>query len=287
MKQYLELLEDVLKNGEEREDRTGVGTIGVFGRQVRYDLSKGFPLVTTKKIHLKSVIHELLWFLSGNTNVKYLQDNGVSIWNEWATEEQCAKFGRKAGDLGRIYGAQWRNFGASKTLIEDTRDEYYYNNDGVDQIKNLVHGLKNNPASRRHIVTGWNPKEADQVALPPCHTLFQLYVSPSKKLSCNLYQRSLDLFLGNCFNVASYSLLIMMLAQVTDLIPGEFIHSIGDAHIYKNHIEQVKLQLSREPKNLPLLILNPDVKDIFQFKYEDFKLENYNYHPAIKAPIAV
>lgn len=280
MKQYLELMRHIKDNGTFKGDRTGTGTYSVFGYQMRFNLAEGFPLVTTKKVHLKSIIHELLWFLSGDTNVKYLQDNGVSIWNEWATAEQCARFGRSEGELGPVYGHQWRNFGATKNA------DGSFSPDGVDQIAALVHDLKHNPNSRRLIVSGWNPQEANQVALPPCHTLFQFYVADGK-LSCQLYQRSADVFLGVPFNIASYALLTMMLAQVCDLQLGEFIWTGGDCHLYSNHLEQTELQLSREPLPLPTMRLNPDVKDIFAFKYDDFTLENYQSHAAIKAPVAV
>lgn len=280
MKQYLELMRHIKDNGAFKGDRTGTGTYSVFGYQMRFNLAEGFPLVTTKKVHLKSIIHELLWFLSGDTNVKYLQDNGVSIWNEWATVEQCARFGRSEGELGPVYGHQWRNFGATKNA------DGSFSPDGIDQIAALVHDLKHNPNSRRLIVSGWNPQEANQVALPPCHTLFQFYVA-NGKLSCQLYQRSADVFLGVPFNIASYALLTMMLAQVCDLQLGEFIWTGGDCHLYSNHLEQTELQLSREPLPLPTMRLNPDIKDIFAFKYDDFTLENYQSHAAIKAPVAV
>ena len=280
MKQYLDLMRHIKDNGTFKGDRTGTGTYSVFGYQMRFNLAEGFPLVTTKKVHLKSIIHELLWFLSGDTNVKYLQDNGVSIWNEWATAKQCARFGRSEGELGPVYGHQWRNFGATKNA------DGSFSPDGADQIAALVHDLKHNPNSRRLIVSGWNPQEANQVALPPCHTLFQFYVADGK-LSCQLYQRSADVFLGVPFNIASYALLTMMLAQVCDLQLGEFIWTGGDCHLYSNHLEQTELQLSREPLPLPTMRLNPDVKDIFAFKYDDFTLENYQSHAAIKAPVAV
>ena len=279
MKQYLDLMRHIKDNGTFKGDRTGTGTYSVFGYQMRFNLADGFPLVTTKKVHLKSIIHELLWFLSGDTNVKYLQDNGVSIWNEWATAEQCARFGRPESELGPVYGHQWRNFGATKNADGSFSPD-------VDQIAALVHDLKHNPNSRRLIVSGWNPQEANQVALPPCHTLFQFYVADGK-LSCQLYQRSADVFLGVPFNIASYALLTMMLAQVCDLQLGEFIWTGGDCHLYSNHLEQTELQLSREPLPLPTMRLNPDIKDIFAFKYDDFTLENYQSHAAIKAPVAV
>ncbi|KKR46765.1 MAG: Thymidylate synthase [Parcubacteria group bacterium GW2011_GWB1_40_14] len=280
MKQYLNLLQDIKDNGVIKDDRTGTGTKSVFGRQLRFDLSEGFPLLTTKKMHLKSIIYELLWFLEGKTDNQWLKERGVSIWNEWATQEACAKFGRSEGDLGPVYGHQWRNFGA--TLLPDGT----YAKDGFDQISWLINAIKQHPNSRRLILTGWNPKEADQVALPPCHTLFQFYVV-NGKLSCQLYQRSADVFLGVPFNIASYALLMMMIAQVTDLKPGEFVHTFGDVHIYLNHTNQVDLQLSREPRPLPLMELNPAIRSIFDFKYEDFKLVGYDPHPSIKAPIAI
>ncbi|MSR72476.1 MAG: thymidylate synthase [Opitutales bacterium] len=281
MKAYLDLLRHVRQTGEVRKDRTGVGTLGIFGAQLRFDLAQGFPLVTTKKVHTKSIIQELLWFLAGRTDNAWLTERGVSIWNEWATAEQCAKFGRGEGELGPVYGHQWRNFGATK------KADGTYNSDGVDQIKLLIEQLKKNPASRRHLVTGWNPLEADKVALPPCHTLYQFHVSTDNRLSCQLYQRSADLFLGVPFNIASYSLLTHMIAQVTGLKPGHFVHTFGDAHIYSNHLEQVDLQCSREPRPLPRLILNPEIKDLFDFKYEDITIEGYDPHPGIKAPVAI
>ena len=264
MKQYLKLLKHVLDNGTTKEDRTGTGTKSVFGYQMRFDLSKGFPLLTTKKLHLKSIIHELLWFLKGDTNIKYLQDNGVRIWNEWAD---------KNGELGPVYGHQWRSWPD-------------YNGGTIDQVSNLINQIKNNPDSRRLIVSAWNVAEVDNMALPPCHTLFQFYVA-NGKLSLQLYQRSADIFLGVPFNIASYALLLMMVAQVTDLEVGEFVHTFGDAHIYSNHIEQVHEQLSREPRTLPTMKINADVKSIFDFKFEDFQLENYNPHPHIKGVVAV
>ena len=280
MKSYLSLLSLVLEEGVQRDDRTGTGTRSLFGHQLRFDLSKGFPLLTTKKVHLKSIIHELLWFLSGETRVEPLQERGVRIWNEWATAEQTARFGREAGDLGPIYGHQWRNFGASKD------ENGQFQNDGVDQIRNALDLIRNNPHSRRIIVSGWNPKEANQVALPPCHTLFQFYVQ-NGKLSCQLYQRSADIFLGVPFNIASYALLTMMMAQVCDLEPGDFVHSFGDVHLYNNHVEQAKLQLSREPRSLPKMMLNPQVRDLFAFAYADFQLVDYNPHPRIRAKVSV
>lgn len=280
MKQYLELLRHVLENGKDREDRTGTGTRGVFGYQMRFDLGEGFPLLTTKKLHLKSIIHELLWFLQGETHVKPLQDAGVRIWNEWATAEQTARFGRKEGDLGPVYGHQWRNFGATR------RADGTYERDGVDQIKRVLADIVERPHSRRLIVTGWNPKEADQVALPPCHTLFQFYVQDGE-LSCQLYQRSADIFLGVPFNIASYALLTMMVAHVTGLRAGEFVHTFGDAHLYKNHLEQARTQLARDPRPPPRMILAPGVKDLFSFRYEDFALEGYDPHPHIAAEVSV
>jgi thymidylate synthase len=264
MKQYLDLLSHVMEHGAEKRDRTGTGTISTFGYQMRFDLSERFPVMTTKKLHLKSIIHELLWFLSGSTNVRYLQENGVRIWNEWADAD---------GNLGPIYGYQWRSWPAA-----DGRT--------IDQVKAVVSSLKNNPDSRRHIISAWNVGELEKMALPPCHILFQFYVADGR-LSCQLYQRSADIFLGVPFNIASYSLLTLMMAQVTGLKPGEFIHTLGDAHIYLNHIEQVRLQLTREPRRLPLMHLNPEVKDILEFRYEDFTLKEYDPHPAIKGDISV
>jgi thymidylate synthase len=264
VKQYLDLCKHVLENGTKKEDRTGTGTISTFGYQMRFDLKEGFPLVTTKKLHLKSIIHELLWFLSGDTNVKYLQDNGVRIWNEWADEN---------GELGPVYGHQWRSW--------PTPD-----GGSIDQISNLINQIKNNPDSRRLIVSAWNVADVDNMALPPCHCLFQFYVADGK-LSCQLFQRSADVFLGIPFNIASYALLTMMIAQVCDLEPGEFIHTMGDTHIYTNHIEQVKLQLTRDPRPLPTMKINPDIKDIFGFQFEDFILEGYDPHPHIKGVVSV
>ena len=280
MKQYLELLTRILETGGDKGDRTGTGTRSVFGHQMRFDLSAGFPLLTTKKVHMKSIIHELLWFLKGDTCVDYLQANGVSIWDEWATAEQTARFGRAEGELGPVYGHQWRNFGASKNA------DGTYNADGFDQITWLINEIKTNPNSRRLIVSGWNPAEAGQVALPPCHTLFQFFVIDGK-LSCQLYQRSADVFLGVPFNIASYALLTHMIAQVCELDVGEFIWTGGDTHLYSNHFEQAKLQLSREPLPLCQLKLNPDIKDIFDFGFDDITIENYQSHPAIKAAVAV
>jgi thymidylate synthase len=280
MQPYLDLLRTILDRGKDRSDRTGTGTRGIFGHQMRFDLREGFPLVTTKKLHVKSIMHELLWFVRGETHVKPLQDAGVRIWNDWATAEQTARFGRQEGDLGPVYGHQWRNFGATK------KPDGTYENDGVDQLKRVLHDIKENPNSRRLLVTGWNPKEADQVALPPCHTLFQLYVQDGE-LSCQLYQRSADVFLGVPFNIASYALLTMMIAHVTGLRAGDFVHTFGDAHLYKNHLDQARLQLEREPRKLPKMILNPDAKDLFAFRFEDFTLEGYDPHPHIAAEVSV
>ena len=277
---YLDLLQHVLSHGSEKGDRTGTGTLSHFGAQLRFDLADGFPLLTTKKVHFKSIVYELFWFLSGSTHVDFLQENGVRIWNEWSTAEQTARFNRPAGDLGPVYGHQWRNYGASKD------GNGVYNNDGIDQITQVVEQIKNNPNSRRLIVSGWNPAEAEQVALPPCHTLFQFFVADNK-LSCQLYQRSADLFLGVPFNIASYALLTHMVAQVCGLEVGEFVWTGGDCHIYQNHREQVELQLTRELYTLPTLTLNPNVTDIFAFKYEDISVDGYESHPAIKAKVAV
>jgi len=264
MKQYHDLMRYVMENGTDKSDRTGTGTRSVFGYQMRFDLSEGFPVVTTKKLHLRSIIHELLWFLKGDSNIKYLKENGVSIWDEWADEK---------GELGPVYGVQWRSWPTA-----DGRK--------IDQIKQLVDGIKNNPDSRRHIVNAWNVAEVENMALPPCHTMFQFYVADGK-LSCQLYQRSADIFLGVPFNIASYALLTLMIAQVCDLEPGDFVHTFGDVHLYSNHFEQTELQLSREFRPLPTMKVNPNIKDLFEFKYEDFELENYQPHPGIKAPIAV
>ena len=264
MQQYLDLLQYILDNGVEKSDRTGTGTKSCFGYQMRFDLQLGFPLVTTKKLHLKSIIYELLWFLKGETNIAYLKEHGVSIWNEWANEN---------GELGPVYGKQWRSWEGADGKI-------------VDQVTDLIKQIKANPDSRRLIISAWNVADLPKMALMPCHTLFQFYVADGK-LSCQLYQRSADVFLGVPFNIASYALLTMMIAQVCDLEPGEFIHTFGDVHIYNNHIEQVNLQLSRKPLPLPTMKLNPSVKNIFDFTFEDFTLENYQSHPAIKAPIAV
>jgi thymidylate synthase len=264
MRQYHELMERILAAGVEKRDRTGTGTLSVFGHQMRFDLSDGFPLTTTKKLHVKSIIHELLWFLAGDTNVKYLNQHGVTIWDAWADEN---------GDLGPVYGRQWRSWPAP-------------GGGAIDQIGNVVAAIRRNPDSRRLIVTAWNPAEVDEMALPPCHCLFQFYVADGA-LSCQLYQRSADVFLGVPFNIASYALLTLMVARVTDLAPGEFIHTFGDAHLYLNHIEQTRLQLARPPRPLPRMMLNPAVRDLFAFRYEDFKLENYDPHPHIKATVAV
>ncbi len=264
MKQYLDLLNHIINEGVEKNDRTGTGTLSTFGYQTRFDLSMGFPLVTTKKIHLKSVIYELLWFISGDSNINYLNNNGVTIWDEWADEK---------GNLGKIYGVQWRSWGASSGVH-------------IDQLNNLVEGLKENPDSRRHIISAWNVGELDDMALPPCHCLFQFYVA-NNKLSCQLYQRSADAFLGVPFNIASYSLLIHMIAHVLDYKVGEFIYTIGDMHLYKNHIEQAKIQINRDPYKLPILKINKEVKDIFSFNYDDFEIINYNAHPHISGSIAI
>ncbi|MCA1973688.1 MAG: thymidylate synthase [Caenispirillum sp.] len=264
MRQYLDLMRHVLEHGHPKSDRTGTGTLSVFGWQMRFDLAQGFPLLTTKKLHTKSIIHELLWFLKGDTNIRYLKEHGVSIWDDWADAN---------GDLGPVYGYQWRSWQAP-----DGRS--------IDQIAQLVDGLKRNPDSRRHIVTAWNPADIDRMKLPPCHALFQFYVADGR-LSCQLYQRSADIFLGVPFNIASYALLTLMLAQVCGLRPGEFVHTLGDAHLYTNHLEQARLQLTREPRPLPRLRLNPEVRDLFAFRYEDFTLEGYDPHPHIAAPVAV
>ena len=280
MKQYLELLEHILDKGQDKSDRTGTGTRSVFGYQMRFDLADGFPLLTTKKVHMKSITHELLWFIKGDTHVKYLQDNKVTIWDEWATAEQTARFGRQEGDLGPVYGHQWRNFGATKN------EDGSYQADGFDQIKWLINEIKTNPDSRRLIISGWNPNEASQVALPPCHTLFQFYVV-NGKLSCQLYQRSADVFLGVPFNIASYALFTHMIAQMCGLDVGEFVWTGGDTHLYHNQFEQAKLQLTREPLPLCQLKLNPEIKDIFAFGFDDISIENYQSHERIKADVAV
>lgn len=264
MQQYLQLMAHILDNGVRKEDRTGTGTISVFGHQMRFDLSKGFPLVTTKKVHLRSIIHELLWFLKGDTNIRYLKENGVSIWDDWADE---------AGNLGPVYGYQWRSW--------PTPDGNH-----IDQISQVIEMINKNPDSRRLIVSAWNVSDVNHMALPPCHAFFQFYVAEGK-LSCQLYQRSADVFLGVPFNIASYALLTMMVAQVCGLQPGDFVHTFGDAHLYSNHLEQANLQLSREVRNLPQMNINPEVKNIFNFQFNDFKLENYDPHPHIKAPVAV
>lgn len=264
MHQYHDLLRHVLENGSDRGDRTGTGTRSIFGHQMRFDLADGFPVITTKRLHLKSIIHELLWFLKGDTNIRYLKENGVSIWDEWADED---------GNLGPVYGAQWRSWPD-------------YDGGHIDQMAKLVESIKTNPNSRRHIVTAWNPALVDEMALPPCHCLFQFYVADGR-LSCQLYQRSADIFLGVPFNIASYALLTMMVAQVTGLEPGDFVHTLGDAHLYANHFDQAKLQLTRTPKALPVMKLNPEVKDLFSFRYEDFTLIGYEADASIKAPIAV
>ena len=264
MKQYLDLLQHVLDNGTDKSDRTGTGTRSVFGYQMRFNLADGFPVLTTKKLHLKSIIHELLWFLAGDTNIRYLKENGVRIWDEWADEN---------GDLGRVYGVQWRSWRGA-------------NGETVDQIANVVRQIRQTPDSRRLIVSAWNPAEVDDMALPPCHALFQFYVA-NGKLSCQLYQRSADIFLGVPFNIASYALLTMMVAQVCGLQAGEFVHTLGDAHLYQNHLEQARLQLTREPRALPKMHINPDVRDIFAFKFDDFTLSDYDPHPHIKAEVSV
>ena len=264
MKQYLDLMQKVLNEGQEKSDRTGTGTLSIFGHQMEFDLSDGFPLVTTKKVHLKSIVHELIWFLQGSTNISYLKENGVSIWDEWADEK---------GDLGPVYGAQWRSWPDG-------------NNGTIDQIQNLIQGIKTNPDSRRHIVSAWNPALVDEMALPPCHSLFQFYVA-NEELSCQLYQRSADIFLGVPFNIASYALLTHMVAHVCNLKAGKFVHTFGDAHLYLNHLDQARLQLSRDTKILPQLKLNSEVKNIFDFKFEDIEITNYESHPSISAPIAV
>ena len=264
MNQYHDLLERILADGAEKHDRTGTGTLSIFGHQMRFNLSAGFPMLTTKRLPLKAIVHELLWFLAGDTNIKYLNDNGVTIWDEWADAN---------GDLGPVYGSQWRSWPAP-----DGRS--------IDQISNVIEMIKRNPDSRRLIVSAWNPAEVDKMALPPCHALFQFYVADGR-LSCQLYQRSADIFLGVPFNIASYALLTMMVAQVTGLKPGDFVHSLGDAHLYSNHLEQARLQLTRPTRPLPTMAINPDVKDIFAFRFEDFKLEGYDPHPHIKAEVAV
>jgi len=264
MKIYLNLMQHVLEHGTKKSDRTGTGTVSVFGYQMRFNLAEGFPLVTTKKCHLKSIVHELLWFLQGETNTRYLKENGVSIWDEWADEH---------GNLGPVYGKQWRSWTAPDGRV-------------IDQISEVIEQIKNNPDSRRLIVSAWNVGELDKMALAPCHAFFQFYVADGK-LSCQLYQRSADIFLGVPFNIASYALLTLMIAQVCGLQPGDFVHTLGDAHLYSNHLEQTHLQLSREPRTLPVMRINPEIKDIFAFRYDDFNLEGYDPHPAIKAPVAI
>ena len=264
MIEYLQLLDNILQNGESKNDRTGTGTLSIFGYQMRFDLSKGFPLVTTKKLHIRSIVYELLWFLSGDTNIRYLNDNGVSIWNEWADNN---------GDLGPVYGKQWRSWSTP-------------NNETIDQISNLLVNIRKNPDSRRHIISAWNVSDVENMALPPCHCLFQFYVS-NNKLSCHLYQRSADVFLGVPFNIASYALLTHMIAHVSNLKVGDFVHTFGDAHIYTNHIEQVKMQLQRKPMNLPKIELNNSINNLFDFQYEDIKIIDYESHPHIKAKVAV
>jgi thymidylate synthase len=280
MKAYHDLLARVLAEGSPRDDRTGTGTIGVFGHQMRFDLAAGFPLVTTKKLHLKSIVWELVWFLQGRTDNQWLNEHGVTIWDEWATEAQCARFGRRAGDLGPVYGHQWRNFGA--TRLPDGS----YARDGVDQIAWVMAEIRRNPNSRRLLVTGWNPREQADVALPPCHTFFQFHVQGGK-LSCQLYQRSADCFLGVPFNIASYALLTHVIAQCCGLGVGDFVHAIGDAHIYRNHLEQVQLQLSREPRPLPRLRLDPAVRDPAELRLDLVAVDGYDPWPAIRAPVAV
>lgn len=307
MKQYLDLLQLILDEGVQRSDRTGTGTLGIFGHQMRFDLGAGFPLLTTKKLFMKGITHELLWFIAGDTNIEYLVKNDVHIWDEWAYEKYKKQvsspypmdhfitlvannheFAVKYGNLGPVYGAQWRNFGSIPAIAQAMGTEWHQQDaiKGTDQIANLIDGLKRDPYGRRHIVSAWNPRDLAEMALPPCHCLFQFYVA-NNKLSCQLYQRSCDVFLGVPFNIASYSLLTMMIAQVVGLEPGEFIHTLGDAHLYVNHIEQAKLQLTRTPKALPKLSINPFVKSLFDFKYGDFSMEGYTPDPHIKAPIAV
>lgn len=274
MRQYLDLMQHVLDHGTPKADRTGTGTRSIFGHQMRFDLATGFPCITTKKLHLRSIIHELLWFLAGDTNVAYLKANGVRIWDEWADPD--------TGELGPVYGYQWRSF--PKSRID--ADGNVHTNGSVDQVRMVLDALKNNPDSRRHIVCAWNPGMIEQMALPPCHAFFQFYVADGK-LSCQLYQRSADIFLGVPFNIASYALLTMMIAQVTGYAPGEFVHTLGDAHLYDNHLDQAREQLSREPRDLPTLAINPEVRDLFAFRFEDFELKQYDPHPHIKATVAV
>lgn len=278
MEPYLQLLKHVLETGEKREDRTGTGTLSTFGYQMRFDLSRGFPLVTTKKCHVRSILHELLWFLKGDTNLSYLHDNKVTIWDEWASPE---------GDLGPIYGFQWRRWGSDWAPASQGGPQPRPGVPVVDQMVRLVEDLRNNPYSRRHIVSAWNVADIPRMALPPCHVMFQFYVHRDGRLSCQLYQRSADIFLGVPFNIASYAALLLMVAQVTGYRPGEFVHTLGDAHLYLNHVEQAKLQLTREPRPLPRLTINPQVRSLFEFTYADFKLEGYDPHPSIAAEISV
>jgi len=280
MRSYLDLLQLVLEQGRARGDRTGTGTRSLFGHQLRFDLNEGFPLLTTKRLHLRSIIHELLWFLRGETHVGPLQEAGVRIWNEWATAEQCARFGRQEGDLGPVYGHQWRNFGATR------QPDGTYARDGIDQIQRALDLIRTNPTSRRILVTGWNPQEADQVALPPCHTLFQLYVHDGR-LSCQLYQRSADLFLGVPFNIASYALLTHLMAKVTGLGVGDFVHTFGDVHLYNDHLEQAQLQLTRETRTRPRLVLADDITDLFTVRFDQIRIEDYDPHPSIRARVSV
>ena len=280
MRTYLELLQLVLESGRPRGDRTGTGTRSLFGHQLRFDLSEGFPVLTTKRVHLRSIIHELLWFLGGETHVQPLQDAGVRIWNEWATAEQCARFGRPEGELGPIYGHQWRNFGATP------KPDGTFERDGLDQLQRALDLIRDNPTSRRILVTGWNPQEADKVALPPCHTLFQFYVHDGR-LSCQLYQRSADLFLGVPFNIASYALLTHLVAKVTGLEVGDFVHTFGDVHLYNDHLDQARLQLTREPRPLPRLVLDDSIDDLFKVRFDQIRIEDYDPHPAIRARVSV
>ena len=289
MKQYKDALQYVLQNGTEVETRTGINALSVFGYQMRFKLGEGFPLLTTKKMHFKGIVHELLWFLNGDTNAKTLQENGVHIWDEWATKEQCAKFNRVDGDLGPIYGHNWRNYGATQYNTQKLNEfgwEMAYKNDGIDQIQNVIDEIKKNPTSRRHIVSAWNPKEVNIAALPACHTMFQFNVL-NGKLSCQLYQRSADLPLGVPYNIASYALLTCMVAQACNLEIGDFVHTFGDMHIYVNQLDGIEEQLKREPLALPTLYLNPKVQNIFDFVYDDIRLVGYNSHPTIKMPVAV
>ena len=281
MRAYLELLDAVLERGEQREDRTGVGTRSLFGWQFRVDLAEGFPLLTTKRVHTASVITELLWFLSGRTDNEWLNQRDCTIWDEWATPEQTARFGRAAGELGPIYGHQWRNFGAT------VRADGTYEPDGVDQIRRLIDGIQSSPESRRHLVTGWNPLEADQVALPPCHTMFQFYAHTDGRLSCQLYQRSADVFLGVPFNIASYALLVHLVAKLTGRRPGHFVHTFGDVHLYNNHVDQARKQLGRIPRPLPKLVISEDVESLDDLRAEQFSIQGYDPYPGIKAPVAI